>query len=82
MSEEDKEIKDLSLNFNDIQDMMEKYGVEALKGITIEGDLEIDVEPYSGGGVSITPEMIQSMIVANEAKQAVYRIFNLFKMFQ
>jgi len=81
MPEEDKELKDLSLNLKDIQNMLEKYGVEALKGITIEGDLEIDVEPYSGGGVSITPEMIQSMIVANEAKQAVYHISNLFKMF-
>jgi len=76
MSEDDKEV---SLSLKDIQKMLEKYGVEALKGITVEGDLEIEVESYSGGGVSITPEMIQSMMVANEARQAVYHLFNLFK---
>ncbi|BDC35857.1 MAG: CO dehydrogenase/acetyl-CoA synthase subunit delta [Candidatus Methanoliparum thermophilum] len=74
------ENKDLSLSLKDIQNMLDNYGVEELKDIKIEGDLEIEVEPLSGG-VSITPEMLQSMVVANEAKQAVYHISNLFKMF-
>ena len=65
------------LTVKGVQELLEKLQIDELKDVTIEGDLEIEIEPSAAG---VTPEMMRSITVANETRQLLQHFKNLLGM--
>ena len=70
MEMDEMELEDIKRLFRDMQ-------VEELNDVTIEGDLEIGVEPSALG---VTPEILRSVAVANESRQLLQHLANLLQV--
>ena len=63
-----------TLTLEDLKKLFKDMQIEELNDVTIEGDLEIEVEPSASG---VTPEILRSVAVANESRQLLQHFTNL-----
>jgi CO dehydrogenase/acetyl-CoA synthase delta subunit len=66
-----------TLTLEDIKRLFKEMQIEELNDVTIEGDLEIEVEPSASG---VTPEILRSVVVANESRQLLQHLANLLQV--